>query len=83
MNDDLIDRMLDGTWRESDGPIVKEWASVELDNEEVHVVPMHDDVMHLPEDCICGATIEAVFREDGSNGWLVTHHSIDGREKHE
>ena len=26
---------------------------------------------------------EAVFRDDGSNGWLVTHHSLDGREARE
>lgn len=34
-------------------------------------------------DCICGPTIEAVFREDGSNGWIVIHHSLDGREQQE
>ena len=26
---------------------------------------------------------KAVFRDDGSNGWLVTHHSLDGREQQE
>lgn len=24
-----------------------------------------------------------LFRDDGSNGWLVTHHSLDGRERRE
>jgi hypothetical protein len=24
-----------------------------------------------------------VFDEDGSNGWLITHHSLDGREARE
>jgi hypothetical protein len=34
-------------------------------------------------DCLCGPTVEAVFREDGSNGWLTVHHSLDGRELRE
>lgn len=34
-------------------------------------------------DCPCGPDVEAVFREDGSNGWHIMHHSLDGREKHE
>ena len=51
----------------------------------VHVYPVDDLVDHDTDGtpCICGATTEAVFRDDGSNGWLVTHHSLDGREHHE
>lgn len=49
----------------------------------VHVVPVNDLIDHLDEDCPCGPTVEAVFRDDGSNGWLVTHHSLDGREGRE
>jgi hypothetical protein len=41
----------------------------------VHTYPVADLV-----DCPCGPTTEAVFREDGSNGWHVIHHSLDGRE---
>lgn len=45
-----------------------------------HVVPIADLVEHEDVDCVCGPTTEPVFREDGSNAWLVTHHSLDGRE---
>lgn len=48
----------------------------------VHVVPVGDLIAHDSDggDCPCGPTAEAVMRDDGSNGWLVTHHSLDGRE---
>lgn len=47
----------------------------------VHVIPTNDLIDHkAEEDCFCGPTIEPVMRPDGSNGWLVTHHSLDGRE---
>lgn len=51
----------------------------------VHVHPVADLVDHEIEsdDCICGPRIDAVKREDGSIGWLVVHHSLDGREQHE
>lgn len=49
----------------------------------VHVLPVGDLIEHDDEgtDCPCGPDTEAVFREDGSNGWLITHHSLDGRER--
>ncbi len=46
----------------------------------VHVMPVNDLIEHVFEDCPCGPTTEPVMRDDGSNGWLVTHHSLDGRE---
>lgn len=46
----------------------------------VHVTPTADLIEHPHGDCPCGPTVEAVFRSDGSNGWLVIHHSLDGRE---
>ncbi len=47
----------------------------------VHVVPVDDLVGHEPnEDCVCGPTVEAVHREDGSMGWVMKHHALDGRE---
>ena len=47
-----------------------------------HVYPSHDAIHHDTEadDCVCGPLIEPVPRDDGSMGWLVTHHSLDGRE---
>ena len=51
----------------------------------VHVVPVNDLVEHETDgdDCVCGPDIEAVRRDDGSVGWLVSHHSLDGRELRE
>jgi hypothetical protein len=60
------------------------WASIPLNDEHVHVVPLEDGLIHEPEDdCICGPEIEAVQRSDGSFGWLVIHASLDGRERDE
>ncbi|MCR1785320.1 hypothetical protein KVF89_22460 [Nocardioides carbamazepini] len=58
------------------------WAATTEDaGDSVHVVPLRDHIDHpLSEDCVCGPRPEAVFRPDGSNGWLYTHHSLDGRE---
>lgn len=56
----------------------------EVERGPVHVVPINDLVGHeASDDCVCGPTVEAVFRDDGSNGWVVVHHSLDGRERHE
>jgi hypothetical protein len=51
----------------------------------VHVYPVADLIDHETEgdDCPCGPTTEAVPADDGSMGWLVTHHSLDGRERTE
>ena len=50
----------------------------------VHVQPVGDLVAHdLDDDCACGPAVEAVPRGDGSFGWLITHHSLDGRERFE
>lgn len=48
----------------------------------VRVSPTDDLIEHVTDgvDCPCGPTTEPVMREDGSSGWLVTHHSLDGRE---
>jgi len=51
----------------------------------VHTYPTRDLIEHDTDggDCICGAATEPVPRDDGSMGWLVTHHSLDGRERNE
>lgn len=51
----------------------------------VHTYPVGDLIEHDTDggDCPCGPTTEAIFRPDGSNGWHVLHHSLDGRELHE
>jgi hypothetical protein len=47
-----------------------------------HVTPVDDLIEHNTDggDCPCGPDTEAVKREDGSMGWVVTHHALDGRE---
>jgi hypothetical protein len=51
----------------------------------VHCYPVGDLVDHDTDgdECICGPTTEPVERDDGSIGWLVVHHSLDGREQRE
>jgi hypothetical protein len=50
----------------------------------LHVSPVNDAVGHSiatsEADCICGPETIPVQREDGSMGWLIVHHSLDGRE---
>ena len=49
--------------------------------DELHIVPLNDLVEHDTEaDCVCVPEQRPVTREDGSVGWLVVHHSLDGRE---
>lgn len=52
---------------------------------DVHCYPLNDLVEHDTSggDCICGPDTEPVPRDDGSIGWLITHHSLDGRERYE
>jgi hypothetical protein len=50
----------------------------------VHVMPVGDLIEHEPlERCVCGPSYEHVQGEDGESGWVITHHSLDGREKSE
>lgn len=51
----------------------------------VHVVPLNDLVEHVTDsdDCVCGPRSDPVECEDGSLGWVVVHHSLDGRERFE
>lgn len=52
----------------------------------VHVWPSEDLLEHDLDDeggCICGPAVEPVEGQNGYIGWLITHHSLDGREQHE
>lgn len=53
--------------------------------EALHVVPVNDLIEHetVGGDCVCGPETEPVERDDGSFGWVVKHHSLDGRERFE
>jgi hypothetical protein len=47
----------------------------------MHVLPVGDLIEHeTTDECPCGPRSEIVKREDGSVGWVVVHHALDGRE---
>ena len=47
--------------------------------------PIGDLIEHDTDDddCVCGPTVVPVPRDDGSMGWVIVHHSLDGREADE
>ncbi len=51
----------------------------------IHVSPLDDLIEHDTDggDCPCGPRTEPVQRDDGSYGWIIVHHSLDGREHEE
>lgn len=51
----------------------------------VHCYPVGDLVEHETEGdaCVCGPDSELVDNPDGPDGWLIKHHSLDGREANE
>jgi hypothetical protein len=51
-------------------------------SDAVHVFPLGDLVDHDTDTdgCVCGPTTTPVERDDGSIGWVLTHHALDGRE---
>ena len=54
-------------------------------SDTIHTFPLNDIIEHdtSGEPCVRGPDMEAVFRDDGSTGWVIVHHSLDGRELHE
>lgn len=48
----------------------------------VHCYPVNDLVDHDTDGgpCVCGPDTEHVPNPDGPDGWLIVHHSLDGRE---
>lgn len=53
----------------------------------LHVYPVDDLIVHdtatSEAACVCGPEERPVKRDDGSVGWLLVHHSLDGRERDE
>lgn len=51
----------------------------------VHVYPVRDLIDHETDgdNCACGVTTEPVPCDDGNYGWVIVHHSLDGRERYE
>lgn len=60
------------------------WHSdIELQSDgSVHVWPDSDLIDHDldGDNCVCGPTTDPVKRDDGSVGWVIVHHALDGRE---
>lgn len=59
------------------------WLVTRASGDHVHVTPVDDLIEHDVDDdgdCVCGPEVVPVPREDGSFGWSVTHHPLDGRE---
>ena len=59
---------------------MKNWlVNTEDGGNNVHVVPVEDEVEHTKdEDCICGPRVEFERRDDGSGGWVIIHQALDG-----
>lgn len=53
--------------------------------DDVHTYPVNDLVEHATDggDCPCGPETVPVEREDGSVGYVISHHALDGREHFE
>lgn len=53
----------------------------------LHAHPQNDLIAHDTAtgdaDCPCGPSIRPIEQEDGGVGWLIVHHSLDGREQTE
>ena len=63
------------------------WSVWGPEASHMNIVP-DDDLMEHPlventDECPCGPRVEPVETDDGSIAWIVTHHSLDGREANE
>ena len=56
-----------------------------MSTDTIHTLPVNDLIEHedTGDDCPCGPEIVPLKRDDGSMGWLIIHHSLDGREARE
>ncbi|PXY21406.1 hypothetical protein BAY60_25645 [Prauserella muralis] len=55
--------------------------------DHIHVAPIDDLVGHEVDgphaECPCGPEVEHQDTDGAGDRWLVTHHSLDGREQAE
>lgn len=60
----------------------KRWRSHIEGDSPYHVWPEDDLIAHDTDftdgPCICGPHATAVVAEDGTVGWILTHHALDG-----
>lgn len=62
----------------------QQWAVHQTRAGEAHVLPLDDLIVHDADgNCPCGPTRRPERLGDGSQGWVITHHSLDGREQYE
>lgn len=60
------------------------WRCTQVEEGVVHVTPVGDLVPHqLDDDCVCGPRVEIRQSQDGPDGHLHVHPSLDGRESTE
>ena len=61
-----------------------QWLAQEVSDTEVHTVPLDDAIVHeFAPDCPCGPSPRVIPREGRPDGWVYTHHRVDGREFNE
>jgi hypothetical protein len=61
-----------------------QWFVWQQDDFTVHTVPLDDLIVHaFTDDCPCGPDPMPVPRDDGTQGWIIRHHSLDGRKRYE
>ena len=54
-----------------------------MSKDDVHCMPVNDLIEHVYSDCWCIPEVIPVNRDDEGIGWVVSHHSLDGRELRE
>lgn len=61
-----------------------QWLAQEVSDTEVHAVPLDDTIVHeFSPGCPCGPGARVIPRAGRPDGWVYTHHSVDGREFNE
>jgi hypothetical protein len=67
----------------SERDVKRKWLLLDMhDHGERHVLPLGDLIAHDKpgDDCSCGPAVECLPQPDAADWWLITHHSLDGRE---
>ncbi|MFI8351339.1 hypothetical protein [Streptomyces sp. NPDC085596] len=63
--------------------MTRQWLGQQVSDTDFHVVPLDDLLVHdFSQTCACGPRSRVIVRE-GPDGWVHTHHSLDGRELNE
>jgi hypothetical protein len=58
-----------------------QWLTQQTADDVVHAIPLDDEIVHDHADtCPCGPTARPTPMRGDATGWIVTHHSLDGRE---